>query len=319
MKLTTYIIVGLLFNEFISFLSAIMLNVYNGKTQYGSNDSFEEWSRLTIAASILASIPMTKLIHMDCDMTLISLPSKRMILAVILFVSAALNFEAGSQMTKEYSQTSQTSISTYIFTLYSVNAFGKLILAGMIFKAGSNYVSEKLCFVALVLNEFVVFMGACSLRSYIGGGDHSVNLFLASSIFAGVGLANFLLGKPSHVPSILSAILSFAAGIKGAVDLDLYDIEGQDYYKAHQALLLMPLFGSRVVHMILWHENLKPSSYSNSAGTPAPSTNIEDSNKFNVSMTSHAGPSMEPNQYAAHIDAINMSQLPVAQAVPIMG
>ena len=94
MKLTTYIIVGLLFNEFISFLSAIMLNVYNGKTQYGSNDSFEEWSRLTIAASILASISMTKLIHMDCDMTSISLPSKRkrLILAVILFVSGTFNF-----------------------------------------------------------------------------------------------------------------------------------------------------------------------------------------------------------------------------------
>ena len=88
-QVSTYIICGLMFNEFISFLSAMMLKMFIQDYGHGVSDETDEidlWASLTISASILAIVPMAVFIRFDSDLTMVRHQS-RVALSVVLLTS----------------------------------------------------------------------------------------------------------------------------------------------------------------------------------------------------------------------------------------
>lgn len=75
-----------MFNEFISFLSAMMLKMFIQDNGHGVSDEFDLWASLTISASILAIVPMAVFIRFDSDLTMVRHQS-RVALSVVLLTS----------------------------------------------------------------------------------------------------------------------------------------------------------------------------------------------------------------------------------------
>lgn len=312
-----------MFNEFISFLSAMMLKMFIQDYGHGVSDETDEidlWASLTISASILAIVPMAVFIRFDSDLTMVRHQS-RVALSVVLLTSGVLNLVAGREVNSTQEEYGN-SHSTAFFILYSINSLGKIILCGMFWRAPSNLSIEKGCFSALFANEFMFFVGACAYRDVVGSGSDATNLLLASSVFGGLGLVAYKASLSDLPIVVLGVILSFAAGVTFATsELTFIDgVDGEYYYKAYQALLMMSLFGSRVALMIVQLKGLKPSRLPQSSPQgPSLTNNINSDTNFNVTLTATAVPIEQPNLHAAHIDSIMSPQLPVAHAVQVAG